>query len=649
MTQRTGWLRPRGWMLCVLVTLLGACALPQRGEYHGTRISISSYSKARIGLLPLALNPRTDDRDLPRAKVEETVTRALQDALSIDAIPVPADQIPKGRGEFPLTAVRLAALSRELGYDGLVGISVSSWWVNTEVCQGCPAEGHLDLMLSFADGNDPRGEWTLTSNWRGPLGDRSVGDMHSRLSLLLMDLRLALGRHPIAAFLSERHQENQPQLTYVSPEAERSRPRGGVTDRKFVDLQVTGIDDAGLSSMSIVNEHAKFKWELPGIENDVGERPIYLASKVRVPLLKGRNLIELQAAPAKTGRVPARRELILTTSADHEFFVAAIGTDTPASRDSAATAATRLALSSESQSGARLRPLTNDRANRAAVAELLEEAGRKLSVGDSVLVSLSGRVVPIGAGLFVDLSGGTADLSGDESVLQLEELLRPLHPSERVVALDLCTEPDSMARVHRYLRTAIPPSQMAVVRVSDCSVPLGTLADAAADVLDRQTRLRAESYRGRTFFSDFLAALADTSRVAYLRSSWTDMVFSGDGTPAISQDWASAPRSPGWLSSIGFAGSPYVKAEAAADTAEFHLIAFTTPVLNAAREEVRRLNALGTQADIVQSSSGVYGVSIARAKDVEQAMELLMRARVRSAEPAQYFLMPRSRVLTVVP
>lgn len=638
----------RACAVILLALLMSACALPQRGAFSGTKVDFNAYPVSRVGLLPIVINSQYPS-DLPVSGVQEAVIQALSTSLDLRPAVLARDQAVATEAAFPLTPQRLSALAEQYDWDGLVGVSIASW--STTSRSDGRERVHVDLMISYADHRTPRGQWTVTGTWSAGTTSRLPLKIASGLPAILMDMRRGLTAISLSALFLERSGD-QPQLTYIAPDEESQvlAPER-VTSRKYVDLHLTSIDDRGLLDMEVTNDSNEFRWALRGAKNDKGDYPIFLASRVRVPLAHAENKIVLKARSAASSRSETRRDFSITSTGRHEFFALPIGVDDykylGAVRGSA-SGARALAAAARVHSATPFAELTDDQVTLDAIDGLLRVAADRLSVGDTVLLSFAGRAVPLGSAVFIALPDiESSKPSG--SFLRAEDLIRSGSSREMILSLDLCAEADELPWVRRYLQAAIPQDQSALVRLAECTVPLGGLARAAANALEYQDRMSTNRYRGSQFFGDFVRLVRSGQVAAPAGTAWTDIVFAGDGSlpDLVTTGWVPNQKGQGFLGSLlRLAPPPPVEPQPTPEPAEFYVIAYSTASEDEARREAHKR---GPTASVVEGAAGFFGVAVRQAKDAKSANEGLQDALRKGEVSSDAYVLPRSRIARVLP
>ncbi len=611
---------------CLMKMAIGAlacaasagCVVAERGEFAGTRFDAQQYEGARIGVLPVAMNPDFPTRGFPAAPLQAAVASAVAGSLKLASQPA-TDDAAANANPFPYTTTRLAESARRLHYDGLIGISVSSWDAGSRPPTTGDGRARVDLLVAFSDAKDPAAHWTVTGAW----APSSIGELGANvgatLPFILRDLRMALAPHPLSAWFS-RPQPPGPILTFTGPTTLMTE--GNQTSDKFVDLLVTSIDEAGIASLTVEAGESGYAWKLDGQENGNHERPIFLSARLRVPLAYGKNHVVMTTHSAAESQPTAQRHFNIETSAHHEVFSLVIQSGEPAG-------ANRLSGTKTARSTVTGSPLDPD-----AVQRSLVNVDQMAANGDTVVVYVAGRVRQADGLLVLEAPGGKR-ASRDLRPVALEDVARAGRSGDRMLVMDLCGDPLRLADLRARLTVLLNNQRWTLARMRPCDVRTSELADALSTVI----AATEDAQHAKEYFPAFMAAIQPRTVAAY-----PDILGdSPPGAPAAQVD----PATPAAGSTVS-APVPAITGQQALVDDHFYVVVYSSDEQDDARRHALRLRQNGTRAGVLRGTSGNYGVVVASADNVGSAFEQLHLARSSGHAPADAYILPPSRIASVV-
>ena len=322
-------------LLVTIAAIVGGCGLfPERSTFTASGIDPDAYKGSDVVVLPVAVNPQIHREGVPVEAIQRAVASAIGDKFS--HAPRILSETAAGRPErwFPFTPSRVAQAGKGMQADGFVGVSVSAWDAASEASVNDDGYARVDLLVSFVDAKDPSLYWTMSGVYSAPSNNRLAEVIKDGLTPTLHDMYLALGPVSFKPWFS-RQIFDEPLLTFFGPTTLHTRGTNSY-NAKAIDLQVTAIDNSGITALVVANEAFGYVRDIPVFSSEAGERPIFLSAKVRVPLAAGNNRIVMKARSVGTAASssestaavgPERvavREVQVTSSAVHANQVIAV-------------------------------------------------------------------------------------------------------------------------------------------------------------------------------------------------------------------------------------------------------------------------------------------------------------------------------------
>jgi hypothetical protein len=612
-----------GVLACAAST---GCVVAERGEFAGTRFDARQYEDARIGILPVAMNPDFPTRDFPAARLQAAVASAVAGSLGLHSRPAIDDDAARAN-PFPYTPGRLAESARRLQYDGLLGVSVSSWDAGRRPPPSGDGRVRVDLLVAFSDARDPASHWTVTGAWAPSTLDDIGDNVDATLPFILRDLRRALAPHPLTSWFS-RPQPPGPILTFTGPKTLMTE--GNMTDAKFVDLLVTSIDEAGIASLAVEAGESGYAWKLEGQENGNHEKPVFLSGKLRVPLAHGENHVTMKAQSAAASQPLAQRHFSIETSAHHEVFGLVIQSS------AVGGSAVRLA----DARGVRSTSVRGSPPDADAVQKSLAALDQRAADGDTVVVYVAGRVRQADGLLVLEAPSGMR-APRERRPAALEDIVHAARSGDRMLVMDLCGEASRLADLRAQVALLLHNQRWTLARLRPCDARTDELAGALSALFTpREDALHAKEY-----FTAFMAAVRPQDVAA-----WPDLLGDASADASVAPAGRVEPTTPVALAplAVGVVAAVALAEQRTARENQFYVVVYATDEQDDARREARRLRASGTRAGVLKGTSGNYGVAVASADSVGQANEQLRRARSLGQAPAEAYILPPSRVASVL-
>jgi len=594
----------------------------------------------------VSINPRYRRQKIPVDAIQAAVAKALTDEFIHPLQPLVDPSAGSPYDAFPYTPARLADASRRLGVEGVVGISVSGW-IPPPASGG---EGRVDLLVSFADSKTPSGHWIFSGAWSASSTVQLERRIGQTLPLLLSDMHAALAPHPLRSLFSRRMSET-PLLTFIGPKTLYSE--GNSIDTKAIDLSITAIDDEGIETMSIENEAMGFARRISAQTNASGDHPIFLSAKVHVPLAHGANAIVMKArsaTPSASGAAPAAavlesaRSFKIHSTAMHEPFLLAIGSDAGAVSGTASNAALVLARSTTPD-----RRFTALAGASVRVADILPQLGSaydRAVDGDPVVLYVAGRLVSVDGRPMLDPQGGPPGQRREQ--IALEDLQGSASMGDRLVVLDLCGDAEDLPGLKEATARMLSSERLALARIVSCDEAVGALAAPLAQALASAP----VSAHGRAS-----AIFHDTAQAA--TRAWPDALFAG-ATGRADWPFASTPRPPEpgpgvaeQMSNLAFAprqsndASPANEATGFGAT-DYYVVGLSSASMANAQREADLLRRHGSPAGILLGVSGYFSVVVAQSSDVKGATEALAKAKRSGLVPGDAYIIPPARIARVL-
>jgi hypothetical protein len=459
--------------------LLSACSA-HRVWFATTHMDLAQYRSAKIGVLPVAVNDTFGATGAPLDAIREAIIHDFGSAGIRVADPVAISESGLGglQVRFPLTPMRLAEIARQLGFDGMIGISVPAW------SMGDGRRGaFIDFLIVFADAAKPEEKrWALSESFSGDNLDEVIEHIRLDIGYRMIVLKwLTLrGQSPFAG--GDVYPVDAPFVTISSSVTNLSS--GMSLADKVVPLTVTAMDDRGIKSVNVAVSSSAFEWTADALRVQGDKAPIFISSKVSVPLAFGRNVIEVVATAGATST--GTRDLIIQCTTKPQLWIVAVGVEHYSHLKDVQGADTEAILLEHSQTlgrtSVRSASLRGD-VTRERVLNLSGKIRSETGSDDQVLAIFSGRLAGGSSSSNVGLQMPDAMPSVPEfGALPLSLVEDVLSPSAWL--LDMCSDRDDLAMVRDQLKRSLPSN--AIVAVTACTEGVGSLGHAAQEWFARR-------------------------------------------------------------------------------------------------------------------------------------------------------------------
>ena len=639
------------WCAVAVALLLSACSGIRGGIIAGGEFDMRGYQHVAVGVLPVAVNLRYQSAALPLDEIRKSVLSALhQSPLRLADI-----QLIDAEVSFPLTPGRLReiAVSRHLA--AAVGISISSW---SRPLAGSNGRALTDMTIVFADTSDHEKRWLISRVWGARSIDRLPDTLDSQLFPELLDLRDWLTHRDKPIFGSRGAAIEDPLVTISSADLPQRR---GPADKnklpqvnaKYLRTVVTAINDEGLDELQISNAATNWSVSTQGIADVSGAKPISLGNTVQVPLAYGKNVV---VATARRGTHATTQQVDVESTQPASVAVLAIGGGgfpAPNGTDNSWLAAEQVYTAAliGPPSGSKL--LAGPGLSIFDLYQAATEMNSKVGAQDQLIVYVAGQLAVRDEKPLITLvrQDAVPDRGRGPSGIDIQDLQMFTKGRRAVALLDVCAPDDQVEASRSILARALPANERFVAEVKPCSKGVGDLSAVAAQwsrqaaTVSGFSRWLGSKPDVATLFDAVVSTRAGTVAAADGSKNTASVQTNAGGSPSSSPGRApaSAPTSAPPDDTANSATTTQATPSAGDPAKSYYVIAMSFQSLDLARKTAQTLANQGYESEVIQSSNGIYGVSVGRYPTKDLAARMRAQIVDKGAIATDSFILPPER------